>query len=455
MKKTTTLLALLAITFSSVVNGQTITTCAGNGTIASDPAICPPDGGQATATTLNTPYFVQADYLGNCYTYAFGPYWDCYHIKKISPSGVITDAVGNGGNGIHSGDGGPATAAGISNYSGFCLDNSGNIYIVEQGSTPSGFSVSWIRKVNAAGIISTIAGGDTTGNVGDGGPAMTAWFDGSDIAVDAAGNILLTDNEGNRIRKINTSGIISTIAGTGTDGDSGDGGQATNAQLTFPNLITLDASGNIYFTDHGNAASPYTVIRKITPAGIISTMTDTSIIHLSGSSGLACDNSGNVYFCNQQNEVQRLSSSGSVTTVAGNAATIGYNGDGEPATAAALNNPAGLSIDGAGNLYIADQGNYRIRKVSPHTTGISTNSLQHDALRIWPDPNDGTFTIYVPSATNEAALMVISNMVGQKIKEITTATNQEANVKLDAPPGMYFITVIAGQEQQTTKVIVR
>lgn len=195
------------------------------------------DGGPATAAELNRPFCVRVDTLGNVYIADYGN----NRIRKVNTAGIITTIAGSGST-IWNGDGGPATAAGI-NPSGFVFDNSGNMYIVEQSHID-------VRKVTTAGNIYLFAGDSTAGNGfgGDGGPATSALFYSPEgIEIDNQGNLYVLDTYNNCIRKINTAGIINTIAGIGTQqGYSGDGGPATAAKLYHPEGMAIDASGNIY-----------------------------------------------------------------------------------------------------------------------------------------------------------------------------------------------------------------
>ncbi len=278
---------------------------------------------------------------------------------------VITTVAGNGTSGCCIGDGGPATAAELGYPTGVFADGSGNIYVANQ-------AYNRIRKVDSAGIITTIAGTGTSGFSGDGGPATNAMIYGpTAITKDVAGNIYFSDAENVRIRKINTSGIISTIAGTGITGFLGDGGPSTAAQIHEPFGIATDLYGNLYFTD-------YNRIRKINSSGIISTVAG-SAIGLSGFSGdggpataallngisrIQTDVYGNLYISDFGNyRIRMVNTSGIIKTVAGNGIS-GSTGDGGPATAAELYSPEGLVIDAGGNLYVAGYIDQKVRVVN-------------------------------------------------------------------------------------------
>ena len=324
------------------------------------------DGGPATSAQLATPPGVASDAAGNLYVADMGN----HAIRKVAAAtGIITTAAGDGGAG-YSGDGGPATSAQLNSPWGVAVDAAGNLYIADTDNNR-------VRKVAANGTISTVAGIGTFGYSGDGGPATNAqlsWPRG--VAVDAAGNLYIVDHENNRIRKVAAAtGIITTVAGNGTADYSGDGGPATSAELAFPESVTVDASGNLYIASMFSA-----VVRKVTAAtGIITTVAGTGRswssgysgdggpavnAQLNGPDGVALDASGNLYIADSGNNVIRkvAATTGIITTVAGNG--TGYWGDGGPATTAGLNSPWGLALDAAGNLYIADTYNNRIRKVT-------------------------------------------------------------------------------------------
>ena len=292
----------------------------------------------------------------------------CSAINSTAQAQIITTIAGDYTSGF-SGDGGAAVYAQLAVVNTGAVDNHGNLYVTDGTNNR-------IRKINAAGIISTIAGTGTYAFSGDGGPATAAELNlPLSIYVDSSGVIFFTDQDNQRIRKISTTGIISTIAGNGVAGFSGDGGQATDAELNTPQCLTLDASGNIYFSDYSNNR-----IRKISPSGIITTYAGSSTSGFSGDGGpasaasisnpfgIAIDRSSNLFFADAgNNRVRKVSTSGIITTIAGSA-TSSFSGDGGPASSCELNGPAFLAVDAGNNLYINDFNNHRIRKID--TTGI-------------------------------------------------------------------------------------
>ena len=315
------------------------------------------DGGPATATELDRPSGVALDGAGNLYIADRRN----QRIRKVDSTGTISTVAGAKIQGF-SGDGGAATAAELRFPSGVALDNAGNLYIADRSNHR-------IRKVDSTGTISTIAGTGTEGFSGDGGAATAAEIDSPwGVVVDGAGNLYFADSDNHRIRKVDTAGTISTIAGTGTEGFSGDGGAATAAQLSAPRGVALDGAGNLYIADTDNHR-----IRKVDTAGTISTIAGTGTEGFSGDggaataaqlnspSGVALDGAGNLYIADAHNHrIRKVDTTGTISTIAGTG-TSGFSGDGGAATTAQLNQPEGVAVDGAGNLYIADTYNDRIR----------------------------------------------------------------------------------------------
>jgi sugar lactone lactonase YvrE len=337
-----------------------ITTLAGNGTDGYSG-----DGSTATSAELNQPWDVALDPSGNLYIADASN----NRIRKITAAtGIITTVAGNGTSGYSGGS--TATSVQLCFPEGVALDALGNLYIADSGNNR-------IRKVTAStGIITTVAGNGTAGYTGDGDAATSAELNEPiDVALDSSGNLYIVDQYNNCIRKVTSStGIITTVAGNGTAGYSGDGGAATSAELYFRwhGRVALDASGNIYIVDNFNNR-----IRKVTAAtGIITTVAGNGTLGYSGDGGaatsaeiaypvaVALDALGNLYIADEGNNRIRLvtASTGIISTMVGNG-TEGYSGDGGAATSAEFDWPEGIALDSSGNLYIADTNNNRIRKV--------------------------------------------------------------------------------------------
>ena len=283
----------------------------------------------------------------------------------------IIDTVAGTGTAGYGGDGGPATEAQLRSAYEIDVDAAGAIYIVDTGN-------SRIRKVDSSGIITTVAGNGSAGGGGDGGPATQAQlFFPVDVAVDAAGNIYIAQANNHRIRKVDTSGIITTVAGNGSAGYRGDGGPATEARLYHPWGVAVDGAGNLYIAGYYSHR-----VRKVDTNGIITTVAGNGSAGYGGDGGratqarlnrpirVAADSAGNLYIADEFNQrIRKVDSSGIITTVAGNGAA-GYQGDGGPATQAQLFFPFAVTLDAADNIYIGDLYNHRIRKVD--SSGIIT-----------------------------------------------------------------------------------
>ncbi len=325
----------------------------------------PGDGGPATAAEffLNK---IAVDSTGNLFMVTQGN-----HVRKIDTSGVISTVAGTGVAGF-SGDGGPATAAQLNAPTDIATDAGNNLYIVDNNR---------IRKIAAAtGVITTVAGNGTVGFSGDGGPATSASITGQGggggVAVDATGNIYIAG--ASRIRKVDTSGIITTIAGTGTSGYSGDGGPGTAAKLAAPMSPITDSSGNLYMADNGTPKR----VRKVDTSGIITTVAGTGTNCFpafapcgDGSAAtaaqvnplaLAFDGSGNLLIAGN-NRIRRVVG-GTITTIAGTG-FVREGGDGLPALQAQIGRQWGIGFDPSGNLYLASSEGV-VRKID--TSGVIT-----------------------------------------------------------------------------------
>jgi sugar lactone lactonase YvrE len=289
----------------------------------------------------------------------------------VSGTDTITTVAGTGTFGF-SGDGGPATAATLFSPSGIALDTRGNLYIAEH-------RYDHVRKVAPDGTISTIAGTGLQGFSGDGGPATQAQLnDPTELAADGRGSLYIADSGNHRVRRIAPDGTISTVAGTGVPGFSGDGGPATLAQIHAPNGVAVDRQGNLYFLDSRNLR-----VRRVALDGTIATVVGTGAYGFAGDGGpatlaelrdplgLAIDEQGSLYIGSGLGgrRVRKVAPDGTISTVAGGGAASPV--DGVLATSAALSVPAGLTVDRQGSVYIADSGYERVFRVAPDGT-IST-----------------------------------------------------------------------------------
>jgi uncharacterized protein (TIGR03437 family) len=338
----------------------TITTVAGIGSGAYSG-----DGGQAINAGM-TPYGVAVDKSGNLFIA------DEVNsmVRKVDTSGVISRFAGCNPTALSAciqagvGSGVPATSEVVFVGNPLAVDASGNLYVADIGH-------SLIRKVTPAGIVSTVAGSGTQGYGGDNGPATSAALNGpGGLAVDAAGNVYISDTQNNRVRMVSPAGTITTIAGDGKFGFTGDNGPGASAELSYPGFLTLDASGNLYISDTLNFR-----VRKLTPAGIISTVVGNGNPLSQGDGGpaisagvapvgIAVDGAGNLFISQSNSVIRKVDTNGNISTIAGGLTTGGFGGDGGPSANASLLGPMGLAVDTAGNLYIADSGNNRVRRIT-------------------------------------------------------------------------------------------
>jgi hypothetical protein len=285
--------------------------------------------------------------------------------EAIATPDDINTFAGTGTGGF-SGDGGPATSAQLQNPGGVAVDASGSLYVADALNHR-------VRKVDGSGTITTVAGTGIGGFSGDGGQATSAELNYPyGVAIDSDGNLYIGDTYNGRVRKVDGSGTITTVAGTGAFGFSGDGGAATSAELYYPYGVAVDGSGTLYIADSGNSA-----VRRVDGSGTITTIAGTGTAGFSGDGGQATsaeldgphgvvpDDSGNLYVADAgNNRVRRVDGSGTITTIAGTG-TAGFSGDGGQATSADLNltQGTGLAVDGSANLYVADTLNNRVRKI--------------------------------------------------------------------------------------------
>jgi uncharacterized protein (TIGR03437 family) len=334
------------------------------------------DGGMAISAALNYPKGVALDSAGNIYIADTSN----FRVRRVSPAGMIYTVAGNGVN-SYSGDGGQAVAASLSDVTGVAVDSAGNLYITDDSNRR-------IRKVGANGVITTIAGVGVQGYSGDGGPATAAML-GRPVALafDSTGNLYYADSVDQVIRKIDTNGIITTVAGNGVDGYSGDGGPATAAALAFPIGIAIDTGGNLYIADGNNNR-----VREVTPLGTITTVAGNGKGGFSGDGGqaidaainipsdVAVDTAGNLYIADAgNNRVRQVTPAGVISTIAGTDDN-GYSGDGGLPTDAMLNYPWGLGVNPAGSVYIGDRVNSRVRVISQPNVTVAPSLGSNPAL---------------------------------------------------------------------------
>jgi uncharacterized protein (TIGR03437 family) len=351
------------IVFITVLLGsasaQTITTIAGNGSIGAANG----DGGPATKAAVGFPQAVVVDPSGNVY------FADALNgrVRKVDTNGIISAYAGGAvilGGGV--GDGGPATSASLSfvatgnGHQGLALDSQGNLYIADAGHYR-------IRKVATNGTISTVAGVGTFGFSGDGAAATAAQMGSpTGVALDKAGNLYIAESSGH-VRKVDTNGTITTVAGNGNGFVLGDGGPATGTMFQ-PLAVAIDPSGNLFISDvannkvrkvtNGIISSPYTMNPQ---GGVCSPVLPTVIGTVTG---MAFDAAGNLFLSERPGCAHKIDTAGKITIYAGGGFVTSGVGDGGPATSAVLNAPGDIAVDSVGNVYIADNNNARVREIS-------------------------------------------------------------------------------------------
>jgi uncharacterized protein (TIGR03437 family) len=363
------------------LSGGAVATLAGGGN-------APGGNGPATDIHLSNPVGLAMDSNGNMFIADSGNNL----VVEVS-NGVAKVVAGTGAAG-YAGDNGPATSALLNVPRGVAIDRSGNLYIADH-------SNHCIRMVSSQGIITTVAGNGFPGFSGDNGPATSASLYGPDAVVgDPDGNLYIADTYNNRVRKV-SGGIITTIAGTGVEDYNGDAIPAVNANLGYPTGLAIDQDRNLYVTEYDNDR-----IRKISN-GIITTVAGASHsghFQFAGDGGpatqallcepwgLSLDSAGNLYFADECSSRVRKISNGIITSIAGDG-SMGFNGDGgHPATNVELNSPTGIATDSAGNIYVAEAWNNRVRVLTP-TTQACTYSVTPTAIQI--NYAGGSFVISV------------------------------------------------------------
>lgn len=413
--------AIASLFNATALHAQNITTVAGNGAAGMSG-----DGEAATSVMLSDPTSICTDALGNI----FIANNHNTSIKKVNVMGIITTVAGSGIEGF-AGNGGPATAAQLYSCQNVLVDEAGNIYINDA-------SMNLIRKVDQSGIINTFAGTTSSICSGDGGPATAAGLTIQGMTFDPSGNLVIADIYNHRIRKINAAGIISTIAGTGVAAYTGDGGPATAAAFNTPMDVAYDAAGNLYISDNLN-----NVIRKVNTSGIITTYAGTGIpgyngddgtaiaTMLYGPEGITVDATGNLLICDKNNKrLRKVSPSGTITTVAGNGSPS-FSGDDGPATSAGIGPIRDVDIDNAGNIYITGA-LCRVRKIDNHSLQVSNTT--GNGIQLSPNPTHNSIHITGPGKMDA----VITGMDGKAIMNYTDVQN--INVS-NLSTGLYIVSL--------------
>ncbi len=404
---------IILSTLTRIGTAQIINLFAGNGVSA-----CTGVGISATSASTKSPSGIAIDTSGNVYFGDLG----CNKTRMVNTSGIITTIMDTG-------------AAGLA------FDKQGNLYFIDG---------SWhVRKRTPTGIYSTVAGSGTTGFNGDGIAAITANMEPWGIAMDKHGNLFIADRSNQRIRMVNTSGIISTVAGTGSPGFSGNNGPATSAQINNPLGVAVDTSDNLYIIDNGNAR-----IRKVS-AGIITTAAGggsslgdggvATLAQLTYPRGIAVDVSGNLYIGDILSyRIRMVNTSGIINTIAGTGLP-GYSGDGGLATAADIYGGGGagmgpLAVDRNCNLYFSD--NLRVRVINGTGGCVSGVEQIASASNITVFPNPASDYVICPATRKgEVEEYAILDQLGRTILTGTLSATKEMINLSSLSPGVYQLVL--------------
>ncbi len=413
------------------VHSQVIATIAGVDTIKGYLG----DGDVAAHAQFYGPQGMAVDSKGNLYIADM--FNNC--VRMINPSGIISTFAGTSIAG-YSGDGGLARKAKLHHPYYIAVDGADNIYISDSRN-------SRIRKVDAAGIITTYAGNGSQGYWGDRGPATAAQLSSpAGLAFDQQGNLYIADLLNLRIRKVTPDGMITSVSGRGEPGSAGDGGPASAALLDKPFSVAVSPDGDLYVADCYNNR-----IRKInTKTGVITTYAGGAGIFggYSGDGGPAtnatlfhptdvkCDDTGNIFIADKDNfRIRKVDTSGIITTLAGNGVQE-HGGDGGPATAARFDRPVGLAVDHSGNLFVSEtNGSYDVNSIRY----VYLSNPGSISLTIYPNPTfDGNINVFFASHYEENVKVSVYNMGGRLQFSTITPTNKLATFNIE-PAGYYFI----------------
>ena len=368
--------------------------------------------GIGAAALFNQPAGIAADIAGNLFVADLSN----QTIRKITPAGVVTTLAGTAG--VHGNADGSGAAAQFWNPYGIAADTAGNVYVADSAN-------STVRKITPAGVVTTLAGKARIQGSADGSGAAAQFYNPQGIAADTAGNLYVADSNNNTIRKITAAGVVTTLAGTASVQGSADG-TGSAAQFSYPFGITADMAGNVFVADQGN-----NTIRKITPAGAVTTVAGTPGVRGSADGsgaaaqfnypdGITADTAGNLFVADSGNHtIRKITPAGVVTTLAGTAGVYG-SADGSGA-AAQFNSPIGIAADTAGNLFVADTGNQIIRKITP--AGLVTTLAGTAGVVGSANGNRSAAQFYNPFgiAADTAGNLYVADSANSTVRKITPA----------------------------------
>ncbi len=426
MKKTLLSISLIALT--TIAFAQNVTSLAGSGSQGTVNATGP-------AASFNAPSGTCSDPSGNIYVADRGN----HTIRMVTPGGVVTTIAGQAA--VAGTVDATGTAASFNMPFGVCRDASGNLFVTdEQNHT--------IRKITPAGVVTTFAGQvGVTGSTDATGTAASFNFPRG-ICIDGSGNLYVADFFNHKIRKITPAGVVTTFAGTGSSGNVNATGTA--ASFNRPSGVCIDFAGDLYVADQLNHR-----IRKITPAAVVTTLAGSTsgFVDATGTAarfnlpyGVCADASNTIYVCDFNNQrVRKITPAGVVTTFAGNGTASGVDGVG---TGATFNGPIGPCIDAIGNIYLADQFNHKIRRISNPTAGITENTA-NTKIEVYPNPTTDVINIDLKSASK----VTVTNSLGQIVTEQTMNAGKQTISLQNHAKGIYFVTILQNEKQQTTKVV--
>jgi sugar lactone lactonase YvrE len=425
------------------------------------------DDSMATNAEMYWPYGIAVDWASNVFIADYAN----HRVRKVdAATGIITTIAGNGTAGF-GGDNNLAVNAQLNYPKGVAVDQAGNVYIADQNNHR-------IRKVVATtGMITTVAGNGTGGFSGDGMPATQTQLNGpTSVVVDINGNLFIADCFNNRVRKVlATNDTIITVAGNGLQGYGGDDSAANNATLYYPYGIALDGTGNVYIADLQNQR-----VRKVnSTTGIITTIAGNGYgaggiggfsgddsaatnARLHNPSSIVVDPAGDVFIADvNNNRIRKVSAStGIITTIAGDS-THTYAGDGGLAANARFNEPYCLALDHHGNLFVADVMNNRVRRIdSLITTLTPLTSFTENEINLYPNPNTGTFILVGNINTNSLVSVDVFSLLGKQVYHNTVpVSNGTINYNISLPHGLmnglYFLKLMTDNGSKVFRVVLQ